>query len=111
MPDHNPQSLFLNGDVNSQSPLEVRLRQLFAQQVQLREQLETTRAELDRVNAEVLRTQEDWSRTLEGEAEYNECMKRICGYDLQDVLREIEEAKKNPQSIEDLIAELEKMGS
>jgi hypothetical protein len=110
MPDPTPQSLFLTGDVNGQPQLEVRLRQLFARQVQLREQLESTRAELNRVNAEVLQTQEDCSRSPESEAEYNDCMKRIWGYDEQDILREIEESKTDPQSTAEFLAELEKFG-
>lgn len=94
--------------VNGECALEDKLRRLFAEQVRLREQLEQTRAELDHVNAEVLRTQDEYCTTPEKEDEYCQCLKKIIGYDPRDMLKEIEEAKRNPQSVKDILAELER---
>lgn len=92
----------LNGD----QTLEARVRNLFTRQAQLRERLEATRAELDRVNEEVLRSQMEYCTTPEREEEYHRCVEKVLGFERLD-LREIEEAKKNPIFLEDLLRELE----
>src|SRR5262249_4925843 len=50
--------------------LEAKLRSLYARQRELREHLEATRTELNRINAEVLRTQDEYCTTPEREEEY-----------------------------------------
>jgi hypothetical protein len=90
--------------------LEARLRHLFAEQHRLRELLEQTRAELDRVNATVLRTQDDYCTSPEREEEYDQCLEKILGFDPRIDLREIEAAKRNPMPIEALLEELEQIG-
>ena len=121
--------------VNGPVALEARLGHLFAEQIRLRELLEQTRdildgrtrsasasasarelfdqtkAELDRVNAEVLRVQDEYCTTPDREDKYCLCLKKLVGSDPREDLKEIEEAKKNPLMFEDLIAELEKIGN
>src|SRR5262249_48692833 len=91
--------------------LEAYLRQLFARQQQLREQLEAVRAELDCVNADVLRAQEEFCTSPEREDEYNACLQRILGFDSRIDPQEIEEAKKDPRDAWTVLAELEAMGT
>lgn len=103
-------SLFKPGNVNGQSELEARLRSLSARQLALRARLEATREELNGVTAELLRIQDECSASPEQEEEYWQCWKRIEGSDPRDILQEIEEARKNPQSMADFLAELERAG-
>lgn len=95
---------------NGACSLEARLGQLLAEQRSLRERLEQTRTELDRINAEVLRTQEEYCTDEARDLEYRRCMQRLLGFDPYLDLAEIEEARKNPQSFADLLEELERMG-
>jgi len=95
---------------NSACAVEARLRHLFAEQFRLRELLEATRAELDRVNAEVLQTQKEYCTSPEREEEYCQCLEKVLGFNPRISLEEIEAARRNPQSIEDFLAELDRIG-
>jgi hypothetical protein len=96
--------------VRSLTYVEMKLRQLFARQRQLREQLDATRAELDSTNAEVLRTQDEYCTSPAREEEYLQCLEKVLDYGPRIDPKEIEEASKRPQAIEDIIEELERMG-
>jgi hypothetical protein len=109
MVDTNTQVQHEATAANGAYDVEGKRRRLFAEQQRLRALLEQPREELDRVNAEVLRTQDESCTTPEREDEYYQSLKRIFGYDPRDTVAEIEEAKKNPCSIEDLLAELENL--
>src|SRR4051812_16957324 len=91
------------GQVNGDGGLEARLRWLYGEQGRLRALLEQTRTELGRINAEILRTQDEYCTTPQREEEFWQCQKRIWGYDPRDVLQEIEEAKKNPHAFADIL--------
>jgi hypothetical protein len=92
---------------NSSTCVEVKLRQLFTQRRKLRATLDATRVELDRVNAEVLRIQDDYCTSPEREEEYLQYLEKILGYNPRIDPKELEAALKDPQSIEDFLAELE----
>lgn len=95
-----------NANIGS-SPLEAKLRPLLTEQRQLRDLLEQTRAELDRVNGEVLRLNEEYCSDPSREAEYFHCLQQILGFDARLDAKEIEEGLKDPQSLRDFLAELE----
>jgi hypothetical protein len=97
--------------VNATRSLEARLGRLFAEQRRLRELLETTREELDRVNREVLRTQDEFCTDPAREEEYLCVLERVLGYDPRIDPKELEDALTNGQSLEELIAELEAVTS
>jgi hypothetical protein len=90
--------------------LEATLRMLFARQDELREQGDATRAERKRISDEVLRIQDEYCTSPEREEEYLNCLEKILGFNPSIDPKEIEEAMKNPFSMEDFIAELERMG-
>jgi len=99
---------------NGEPTLEARLRQLFhsqgellVRQDQLRGQMEATRTELDRISAEITQTQEMYCTDPQREDEYFRCLKALLGEDPREVVAAIEEAKKNPVSLDDFIAELQ----
>ena len=98
------------GQVNGPPALEEQLRCLVARQIELRSQLECARAELQRVTAELLRIQQEYGTSPEREEEYWQCWKRIEGSDPRDILRDIEAAKQDRQSLEEFLAELEQTG-
>jgi predicted nucleic acid-binding Zn-ribbon protein len=87
--------------------LENQLRRLYAEQFRLMVQLDQTRTELDRVNGEVRRFQQEYCSDTAREKEYEGCIERIFGFSLRDLQAEIETAMKNPHSLEDMFAELE----
>ncbi len=87
--------------------LEARLRHFFGEQHRLRELLDKTRAELDRVNCELLAFQDKFCTDAAREEEYLSCLEQILGYDPRIDPREIEEAMANPGGIEDILEELE----
>jgi hypothetical protein len=93
--------------VEGASELENRLRRFFAEQRRLREQLEQTRADLDRVNSELLQFQDEYCTDAAREEEYLDCLERVLGYSVRIDLKELEEARNNPRTIEDIIAEIE----
>ncbi len=95
----------LNGAFSAE--LEVRLRYFFGEQQRLRESLDWTRAELDRVNAELLRFQDEYCTDAAREEEYLDCLERIHGTSFRMDPMEIEEALANPQGIEDILRKLE----
>jgi hypothetical protein len=88
--------------------LEARLRHFFGEQHRLRELLDRTRAELDRVNSELLAFQDKYCTDAAREEEYLSCLEKILGYDPRIDPREIEEAMANPHGIEDILEGLEK---
>jgi hypothetical protein len=92
---------------NGHDPLESRLRSLFAEQQRLREELERTRAQLDQVNAEVLRFQEEYCTDAEREEEYGRCLQKVLGFDTHIDAALIEEARAGGQTMDQLIEELE----
>lgn len=96
---------------NGAPALEERQRHLFAEQRRLRALLDQARAELDRVNAEVLRTQMEHCTSPEREDEYCQSSKELLDFDPREELKSIEEARKNPIYVEDVLAELEQLGS
>jgi hypothetical protein len=108
MADTSTQVQVPTSDLNGVS-LEAKLRQLYARQDELRTQLEATRAELNRVSAEVLRTQQEYCTDPGREEEYWQCLKNILGEDPREFLKEIEAAKANPTLFEDLLKELEQI--
>ena len=89
--------------------LDARLRYFFSEQARLRELLERTRADLDRVNAELLRFQDEYCTDTAREAEYLAALERILGYNPRIDPKELEEAMANPQGIEDILEELERL--
>jgi hypothetical protein len=88
--------------------LEARLRYFFSEQARLRELLERARADLDRVNAELLRFQDEYCTDAVREGEYDRAIERILGFNPRIDPKEIEEAMANPQGIEDILEELER---
>jgi len=89
------------------SDLETRLRHIFAEQQRLRDLLDTTRAELDRVNCELLAFQDEFCTDAACEEEYLTCLEQILGYDPRIDPKEIAEAMANPNGIENILEELE----
>jgi hypothetical protein len=94
---------------NGHDPLESRLRSLFAEQRRLREELERTRAQLDQVNAEVLRSQKEYCTDAEREEEYGRCLQKVLGFDTQEVPALVEAARAGGQTMDQLLEELEQM--
>ena len=92
------------------SELEAKLRFFFGEQRRLRELLEQTRAELDRVNRDLLQYQDEYCTDSGREAEYLDCLESILGYSIRVDPKEIEEAQKNPVDFKAFLAELEKIG-
>jgi hypothetical protein len=92
---------------NALSPLEAKLRHLFGEQRRLRELLERTRSELDAVNREVLKTQEEYCTDTTREEEYDQGLERILGSNTRLNLKDLEEASANEEKFEDLIRALE----
>lgn len=95
--------------VNGSSPLESRLRGLFAEQRRLSELLEQTRADLDEINRQVLTFQDDYCTDAERQEEYDSALERILGFDPRIDLNEVEEilSGKRGRDMGALIAELE----
>ena len=89
---------------------EARLRHLLGEQRRLRELLEQTRAALDRVNADLLGFQNEYCTDPAREREYDSALARILGFDPRFDPKEIEEALKDPQGIDEFLAELERHG-
>jgi predicted nuclease with TOPRIM domain len=110
MPEQHTQAAETAASINGACPseLEVRLRHIFGEQQRLRELLDRMRAELDLVNAELRRFQDEYCTDAAREDEYLDCLERIHGVSFRIDPREIEEAMANPQGIEDLLAELER---
>ena len=77
--------------VDGSSSLDDRLRGLFAEQRRLRELLEQTRADLDAVNREVLRFQDEHCTDAVREKEYDGALERVLGIDPRIDLNEVEE--------------------
>src|SRR5437870_471550 len=100
------------GSVNgaASSELEARLRQFLGEQRRLRELLDQTRADLDRINTELLRFQDEYCTDAAREEEYDSALERILGFDPRIDPKEIEEALKDPQGIDEFLAELERQG-
>jgi predicted nucleic acid-binding Zn-ribbon protein len=96
--------------VEGASELENRLRRLYAEQLRLQVLLAQTRTELDRVSSEVMRFQQEYCTDEAREKEYEGCIERIFGFSERDLLAEIEQANKDPQSVEDFLAELQQLG-
>jgi hypothetical protein len=93
--------------VEGASELENRLRRFFAEQHRFREQLEQTRTDLDRVTNELLQFQHDYCTDEARENEYMDCLERILGYSVRIDPKELEEARNNPRTIDDIICEIE----
>jgi predicted nuclease with TOPRIM domain len=95
---------------NGHDPLESRLRSLFAEQQRLREELERTRAQLDQVNAEVLRFQEEYCTDAEREEEYGRCLQKVLGFDtrLDPELIACAGTTTSGQTLLEIIEELER---
>jgi uncharacterized protein YhaN len=110
MAEPNVQSSPTLDPANGAYSLDARLALLFAEQRRLRAQLEQTRAELDRVNREVLRVHDEFSTDADREEEYRQCVQRLLGFDPHVEASEIEDAKQDPQSAEEFLAELESRG-
>jgi hypothetical protein len=73
-------------------------------------ELDRMRTELDQINAEVLKTQDEYCTSPEREEEYEQCMQRITGVDGRKELKEIEEALRHPPPpFEELIKILEQV--
>jgi hypothetical protein len=98
---------------NGRDPLESRLRSLFAEQRRLREELERTRAQLDRVNADVLLFQEEYCTDAEREEEYGRCLQKVLGFDPRLDPELIAAAGKTTggQTLLEIIEELEREAS
>jgi len=99
-----------NGDSTNGSPsLESQLRGLFAEQRRLRELLEQTRADLDEVNRQVLRFQDDYCTDAERQEEYDSALERILGFDPRIDLNEVREilSGKRGCDMREFIEELE----
>ena len=96
----------LNGEVG----LESRLRRIFGEQQRLRELLERTRAELDEVNAELFRFQDEYCTDTAREEEYESAIERILGFNPRIDLKEVEEVLAGRRScdMKEFIEALEK---
>jgi hypothetical protein len=90
------------------SSLESRLRNLFAEQRRLRDQLEQTRADLDRVNRQVLQFQDEFCTDAQREEEYDRCLQKVLGFDPRIDASLLEEARAGGQSMDKLIEEMER---
>jgi hypothetical protein len=96
----------LNGEVG----LESRLRRIFGEQQRLRELLERTRAELDEVNAELFRFQDEYCTDAARQAEYEDALEQVLGFNPRIDLKEVEEilAGKRSCDMGEFIEELER---
>ena len=79
---------------DAQSPngvvgLESRLRRLFEEQQRLRELLDRTRGELDTVNADLFRLQDEYCTDAARQEEYDGAVERILGFDPRIDLKEV----------------------
>jgi hypothetical protein len=52
----------------------------------------------------VLRSQDEYCTSPEREEEYLQCLEKVLGYDPRIDPKELEEALKNPQDIQDILA-------
>ncbi|HKI36765.1 MAG TPA: hypothetical protein VKA46_33225 [Gemmataceae bacterium] len=89
--------------------MEARLRHFFCEQARLREILERTRADMDRINAELFRFQDEYCTDAARQEEYDSAIERILGITRIDP-KEIEEALagKGVYDFKELIEELER---
>ena len=101
------------GPLNGVVGLENRLRRLFGEQQRLRELLDQTRAELDGVNAELFRFQDEYCTDAVRQEEYDSAIERILGIDPRIDLKEVEEVLAGRRSCDmrEFIEELERTGS
>lgn len=114
MPELNAQTAHQGGgspNGGSSLELEARLRHFFKEQQRLRELLDRTRAELDGVNAALLRFQDEYCTDEAREEEYLDCLERIHGVSFRIDPKELEEALANPQGIADILEELERQAN
>ncbi len=90
--------------------LEARLLIFFTEQARLRELLEKTRADLDRVNAELMRFESDYCTDAARLEEYDGAIERILGFDPRIDLNEVGEilAGKWSCDMKEFIGELER---
>ena len=77
--------------LNGAEDLEGRLRRLFGEQQRLRELLDRTREQLDGVNAELFRFQDEYCTDAAREEEYDSALERILGFNPRIDLKEVEE--------------------
>ena len=101
------------GPLNGVVGLEGRLRRLFGEQQRLRELLDRTREELDGVNAELFRFQDEYCTDAARQEEYDSAIERILGIDPRIDLKEVEEilAGKRSCDMREFIEELERTGN
>jgi hypothetical protein len=92
--------------IEGASELENRLRRLYSEQNRLMVLLDQSRTELERLNSEVRRCQEEYCTDAAREAEYLDTVERILGRKVRIDPKELEEARNNPQTFEAFIAEL-----
>jgi uncharacterized protein YhaN len=92
------------------SDLESRIRQFFDAQQRLRALLDQARAELDQVNAALMRFQDEYCTDAAREEEYLSCVEQILGCSVRLDPNELAAALADPQSTEEFLAELEKIG-
>jgi uncharacterized protein YhaN len=94
----------------SAAALEARLRIFFTEQARLRELLEKTRAELDRVNSELMQFESEYCTDAARQEEYNRAIERILGFDPRIDLNEVEEilAGKRGYDMSEFLVELER---
>ena len=92
--------------VEGASELENRLRRLYSEQNRLMVLLDQARTELERLNNEVRRCQEEYCTDAAREEEFLDTVERILGPGVRIDPKELEEARNNPQTIEAFIASL-----
>jgi hypothetical protein len=98
--------------VNGVVGLESQLRRLFGGQQRLRELLDRTRQELDDVNAELFRFQDEYCTDAARQEEYDSAIERILGFDPRIDLKEVEEVLAGRRSCDmrEFIEALEHVG-
>ena len=96
--------------LNGGTSLESRLGRLFGEQQRLRELLDRTRGELDALNAELFRFQDEYCTDAAREEEYERAVERVLGVNLRIDLKEVEEILAGRRSCEagEFIKELER---
>src|SRR5438128_84691 len=103
MKETNGEAVQPGAVADSEDSLEATLGQLFREQRGLREQLETVRTELERVNREILKVQEEFCTDAQREEVYQRCLERLLGFDPGIDAKEIDEAGQDGPPISELI--------